>query len=286
MATIIAQNEQELLYELVRHTYDITCTTFWKSDFSKVGKVNIYNNQLQSDRNVSFDGHIYTRKNGVIKGLNLLQQLMFLRSFSERVGIPLRHLTLRENFDAAYSPDGQKYKENVLIHSWVYTGEMIRKLPDGYAIHRVNDVDIVTVTPPISEDHIAVEGETQPATLGQIRQYKAGPVLQTEIPTTVGYFTDFKDVIPVDNELQADRGKILSERENPHTGRRIWWWRNRRRGHWRGLYFVDHLSAVRCDWNSLEQSLHAAATGPLVREYLHLDGGAMLGIGTNTPLNK
>ena len=258
--SIVAQNEQELLHELANHAYELR-----KSDFSSVGSVSVYHLPLRSSRNVAFNRYNFTRDEGVIRGLNLPQQLMLLKMLSERYGIPLRHLSLRENFDVAYSLDGQQYKEKVLKPVWVFRGEIIEKLPEVYSVHRINGVDVVTVNPVVPKDHLLVEGQEPKHSTEekQVRQYKAGPALQTAIPTKTGYFSDFKGVIPLDLEISSDKRNYA------------------RKGYWNGVYFESDLSAVRCVWYSDEQGLLAYAGRPLIR----IDLG-VLGIGTDAPLNR
>lgn len=249
--TIIAQSEQELIQQLAKNLYMPK-----KSDFSLVGKGTVYDLPMRSKRNVSFNNYDYTRDEGVVRGLNLPQQLLLINQLSERFGTQLSHNTLRTNFDASYSPNGQEYKRNVLVPYWVYTGEMIEKSSTGYKICRVNDVEIVT-TSDISSDCLVIDGEKEKA-LKQIRKYKAGPIWQTEIPTKSGYFNDFKGVIPIDSEIG-----------------------NGTKGYWNGVYFEGNLSAVGCYWVSVERGLGADAGRPLVG-----DGCGVLGIGTDATLNK
>jgi hypothetical protein len=252
--TIIAKSEQELIQELIKNLYMPK-----KSDFSKVGKGTIYDLPLRSNRNVSFNDYDYTGVEGVVRGLNFPQQLILINRLSERFGTQLSHNSLRKNLDAAYSPEGQKYKDNVLNPYWVYTGEMIQKLPKGYSIHRVNRVDTVMVEPIVHRDHILVYGEPRTlSTKGFVRQYKASPALQTEIPTNLGYFDDFANVIPIDSEI--GKGE---------------------KGYWNGIYFENNLSAVRCCWGSVDVGLVANADRPLGR-----GNYGVLGIGIDAPLNK
>ena len=222
---IVVATQEELLHELARHAYELK-----PSDFSRAGNVNVYNIPVRSDTPVSFNGYAYTREEGVVRGLNLPQQLMLSQLLSERSGMPLRLLTLRENFDAAYSPEGQSYKSNVLVPFWVYTGEMIRKGLDDdnrdiYQVGRAKGAESVPAG--VSSNHAVFEGETtQPSGLTVIR-YSLGQVQQTELPTETGYFDEFNGAIPVNSEIKSRIGK----------------------GYWNGQHFDnDGLSAVGCLW--------------------------------------
>lgn len=249
--TIVAQTEDELIYELAKYLYVPK-----KSDFSPVGKGTVYDFPVISKKNVSFNGRNYTGKEGIIQGLDFPQQIMLLDRLSQLSGIQFRQLTLRENFDAAYSPEGQKYKENVLALYRVFTGEMIRKLPDDkYTVHRIKSVEKETVSC-ILNDYLLAEGEQLiPSRAVVVRVYKAGPVLQAEIPTEFGFFDDFIGVIPVDSEIGKGR-----------------------KGYWGGVGFDENnLSAVECFWNHGVQYLDAGAGGPLY--YI-----GVLGIGIDAPL--
>ncbi len=259
LTPINAQNEKELLFELARHVHEPEMP-----DFSRIGDRSVYNLPLLSDRPVVLGGYNYTRNGGVIRGLTLPQQFETIKQLSERFGIPLSHNPLKTNYYASFLPEGRIYRDNVLSPYWVFTGEMIRELPEGHTVHRVNGIDILTLVPQTSTDHLAVEGERQDTETRKIRRYNSRSVLQREIPAGTGYFSDFDGVIPKDRELILQR---------PESGKR---------GYWNGVYpDKNGLSAVRCVWGSDDGGLVAGACWPLVRG----DGG-VLGIGTDAPLNK
>ncbi len=261
-AAIVAATQAELLHELAMHAYEPK-----RSDFSQVGKVNVYSIPPRSDRPVSLSEYTYTRDEGVIRGLNFPQQLMLLQLLSERFGMPLRHLTLRENLDASYSPDGQAYRNNVLVPFWVYAGEMIRKDGNNYQVGQARGVEFLPAGVTDIE-HAVFEGEAPQQTSGlTIIRYNLGPVQQTQVPTKSGYFADFRGVIPVDSEITSRKTKDS-------------------KGYWISQDFEHNLSAVGCVWVSDEQGLYAYVNRPLTGNLPYLDDDCIPGIGTEAPLNK
>ena len=208
-----------------------------RSKFSRISNVFVYEEPLRASREVLISGESYVNSDGVIEGLNLPEQVMLLRLLSERLGIPLRHGSLQEHFQAVYLPDGRTYRDNVLsVFTGVYTGEMLVRLRGTYSDYKVGRIKEVESIPPSDfTDHAVFEEETTQT----IVRYKLGPVLQTEIPWNHGYFDQFQGVIPVDSELKPERGKGL----------------------WAGVDFADenYLFAVVCYWNSDGQNLNAVA---------------------------
>ncbi len=224
-----------------------------REDFAQIGDSSAYSTPLRASREFSANGRDYVNKDGVIVNLNPPEQVLLLQLLSKKLGLPLRHGYLKEQLEAAYSPQGQAYKQNVLVPLWVYTGEMIAKSGDKSKIGRVKGVEIV------SDDHAVFEGEDPDANELVVVRYNLGPILQTEIPTKEGYFDQISGVIPVNGELKSRKG----------------------RGYWNRVYFDKGLSAVRCYWNSDEQRLVADAVRPSVPNFI----GA-LGTWTEAPLNK
>ncbi len=256
MTQLTILSSQELVEELAKRTVAPN-----KSDFSRVGSSYVNAYPLKASGKFNANGRDYVNKGDVIVRLNLPEQVMLLHLLSEKYGIQLRHGRLREQLEAAYSPDGQAYKKNVLVPLWVYTGEMIRKTKDGEKIGKVNDVEFLPAG--IPSDYAVFKGETPKQTSGlTVVRYNLEPSTQTLVPTQTGYFSQFKGDIPTDSELKRDKGK---------DGR----------GSWNVKYFENDLSAVGCYWYSDELGLYADAFRPLGR----VDYG-VLGTWTDAPLNK
>ena len=246
----------ELVEELARRAVAPS-----RSDFSRVGSSYVNAYPLRASGGFTANDRDYVNKDGAIVRLNLPEQVMLLHLLSEKYGIRLRHGNLRDQLESAYSPDGQAYKENVLVPSWVYTGEMIRRTENGEKIGKVNYVEFLLSG--VSGDHAVFKGETPKQTSGlTVVRYNLEPSVQIAVPTKTGHFNQFKGDIPMDNELKRAKGK---------DGR----------GSWNGKYFENDLSAVWCYWDSDEQGLDANANGPLDR----IDYG-VLGTWTDGPLNK
>lgn len=250
---------QEVAEEIARYAIQPN-----RANFSKVGDAYVYGEPLRASRRLSIGDTTYAAKDGgPVVRLNLPEQLIVLQLLSEKWGIPLRHGSMQENLSAAYSPDGQTYKKNVLDPRWVYTGEMVRKSADGS--HEIGKAKGVELLPPIVPTvHAVFEGEDTQQTSGiTVIRYKLGPVLQTEVPTKTGYFAQFKGVIPVDRELKRKKGRDGS-------------------GYWNGVHFDErNLSAVRCIWDSDGRGLIAVADWPLDGCLLCLDDFGVLGTWTD-----
>lgn len=256
MAQLTVLSSPELVEELAKRAVSPDNT-----DFSKVGSSYVNAYPLRASGGFNANDRDYVNKDGVIVRLNLPEQVMLFYLLSKKYGIQLRHGSLRDQLESAYSPGGQVYKKNVLVPSWVYTGEMIRKTKDGEKIGKVDDVEFLPVG--VSGDHAVFKGETPKQTSGlTVVRYNLEPSSQIRVPTGTGYFNQFKGAIPEDDELKRDKGK---------DGR----------GYWNGKYFENDLSAVGCVWGSDERGLYAYANRPLDRI-----GGGVLGTWTDIPLNK
>ncbi len=232
-----------------------------REDFAQIGDSSAYSTPLRASREFSANGRDYVNKDGVIVNLNPPEQVLLLQLLSKKLGLPLRHGYLKEQLEAACSPQGQAYKQNVLAPLWVYTGEMIAKSDDERKIGRVKDVGILP-----SDDHAIFEGKGFEAnTELVVVRYNLGPIIQTEIPTKEGYFDQISGVIPVNGELKSRKG----------------------RGYWNGIYFDKGLSAVGCYWDSVVRRLFANADRPLIRlSFGEVGVGGALGTWTEAPLNK
>ena len=165
-------------------------------------------------------------KEGAIVNLHLPWQVMLFEKLKPKYG-PLEHGGFERQFLACYSPDGQSYKRNVLTGSWAYTGEVGKQLRDG--------------------------------------SHEFGRLVKVE-PVTNASLIVFEDEKPVryaDYRLVIRRSQINLPQE---TGMyrvgdvegNVYWVR----------VYLDSQgrSAVRCDWNPVQQRLGADAIWPLDRD--------------------
>lgn len=236
---------EELLHELVEYAVPLE-----KSKFTPLGA---YEEPLKASRRYSLQGRgNVVDVNGVVLNLDLHEQVMLLDLLSKKHGVSLRHGSLKEDFDAAYSPDGQTYKRNVLVPFWIYTGEMISKTSEACGIGLVRSVEYVPKG--IPNDYAVFENvAAQPSGLTVVR-YNLGPVLQKEVPARTGRFNQISGVIPVDSEIGSETGK----------------------GYWNGITDKNGLSGVRCSWDSDRRGLLAYADWPVGWHF-----GGVLGMWTD-----
>ncbi len=238
-----------------------------KSKFNVVDGASVYAEPLKSKREVlardSGIGHVHhVSMYGAVVSLNLSQQIMLLQLLSERFKIPLRHGSLKENFDAAYSRNGRVYKNNVLGPYWVFTREMVRRFDKEYAVGRVESVEYVEhISGGVPHNHIVFRGEKkqQPSRTTVIR-YNLGLVHQKEIPKQRGYFDEFEGIIPI--------WEITKEK-------------NKGKGYWIGTdldtdFDENGLSAVGCSWIREDKTLRV-----FLNEPLYSNSGGALGIWTD-----
>ncbi len=246
---LIVPSVEELLHELANTAY------LKKSKFTPIGA---YEEPLKASRRYSLQGRgDVVNDDGVIVNLDFPEQVALLDLISKKHGVSLRHGSLKENLEAAYSPDGEAYKRNVLVPFWVYTGEMIRKLGETHDIGRIKGIEYASQN--IPDNHAVFESDVaQPSKLTVIR-YNLGPSLQQEVPTNSGHFDKISGVIPVNSEIGSKTGK----------------------GYWNSIYSDKGLSAVWCDWISVGQGLYADAAGPLVR-----NSGGALGMWKDAAVKK
>ncbi|MBI2543240.1 MAG: hypothetical protein HYW24_03580 [Candidatus Aenigmarchaeota archaeon] len=221
----VAYTIEEALSELAKNIIPLR-----EADFNSLGA---YNYPPRSERPVSLkteDGEReLTRKEGVIVRLHLPEQVLLFQMLEPRYG-PLEHGSLERQLQACYHPDGQLYKEKVLIPFWVYTGEMGRKSEGGREYGKVVKVE------PIARPSQNIVFEDEKMQQSDTTDYKF--VLRRShiaIPTKNGYFDRIGDV----------EGK----------------------GDWNGEYQDENgRSAVGCDGGSGGRRLIAYAVGPLLRD--------------------
>lgn len=200
-----------------------------KLEPSKFSSIGAYEEPLRYDGIVQTDFREYVNRNGVIVRLNLPQQFMLYQLLSKQHGLQLRHGGLGEQLKAAYSPEGQNYKRNVLGPYWVFTGEMRRQSDNEFG-RLVRVEPIAKPSPTVVFD----DEETSPTNASDYKfVLSRGGV---HIPTRTGNF----------DRIGETKGK----------------------GYWNGVSPDNQgRSAVGCYWNSGERGLFAVAGRPLYRYY-------------------
>ncbi len=220
---VVARTVQEALEELSEHIVPL--------EQSKFNPLGAYEEPLRSERQVELkDRGSLVRDDGVIMRLNLPEQIMLFGLLDSKYG-PLEHGNLERQLRAAYSDEGQIYKNNVIVRFWVYTGEMGRVTNDGHEFGRVVKTELMCKCPSVVFEGDAPEQsntEDYKFTLNKAGVY---------VPNKRGLF----------NQLGEVRG----------------------RGYWNGVYPDNQgRSVVRCVWDSDEgnyrrQRLVANAYWPL-----------------------
>jgi len=172
----------------------------------------------------------YSDIEGAIHNLNFPEQLLLQNRVKEKLGIDLRHGSLKENFIALHSKETKDYVEGVLNRHWLYTGEIARKQDSIRRVIGINLVKEQVAAEPI-EILIDEKGKEIPPKQIPMKeiiqiQYIAGEDLKVKLPTKEGYFHDF-EIFPTDKDF-------ISTSEP--------------KGHWRGTRFdVNLLSTVHCE---------------------------------------
>ncbi|MBI2084854.1 MAG: hypothetical protein HYT70_04585 [Candidatus Aenigmarchaeota archaeon] len=219
---VVATSIEEALHELANYLVPIE-----QSKFSQLG---CYGEPLRSNRQVELKGRgSLVGDDGTIR-LNLPEQILFFNLLDSKYG-PLEHGNLERQLRAAYSPEGQSYKDNVLALFWVYTGEVGIKLENGHVFGRA--VKVEPIPTGISTGTVVFEDESQAQpspgdykfTLNRSGVY---------VPTDIGRFDQ------------------IGEAEG--------------NGYWHGVYPDSQgRSVVRCGWDSGDGGFGADAYGLLVR---------------------
>lgn len=223
--------------------------------FTQVGSSYVGTEPVKSSERFSYEGNDYVNNDGVVIRLNLPEQLYLDGKIAEIYGIRARHGSLRENLAGAHSEEAGEYRKNVLAPYWVFTGEVIRRLGEAHDVSKATGVEFVKAQP---GDILLERGgrllETENDSERIAPKINLGPVLQNTIPSKSGYYTNFSDIIPVDDELGS-----RSEESKGYFG---------------GIYFDKQgLSAVRCAWDSDDGVLFVHAGWPLDGLY-----GGVLGV--------
>lgn len=197
---------------------------------------------------VTTDGTSLVRDGDVVHSLTAEEEFALLGILSEKMGFPIRHPYLSEQFEAAYSAGAEEFQRNVQTPYWARTGQLIA-VNDGAYIRRILGIK----TPDNITGHLIVPDRTLP------NGYRATGI---PIPTKTGFFSSLSGPIPTDNDIVPSR---------PNRDRL---------GYWNGNNPDDEgLSAVGVDWNSDGWRLRAGAYRPLDRY-----SGGVLGMATETPL--
>ncbi|MGH9921278.1 MAG: hypothetical protein ACRD38_00850 [Nitrososphaerales archaeon] len=192
----------------------------------------VYSEPIRCANQIIYRGDEYVDfDTEAIVHLNLPEQLSLYQRIADKQGIKARHGTMKESLEAAWSDETKEFKEKVLRY-WLYNGEVIRKLGKAFDISRVVGMEYREVK---SVDAVCERDgkllETEGVSMSLVPVIKLGPTLQTEIPTTSGFYSEFSGVIPVDKEL-GDRTE-------------------KTRGDWGRIYFdKTGLSAVGSLWDS------------------------------------
>jgi hypothetical protein len=200
------------------------------SRFISFNDAYVYPEPLQCTRQIVYMGDEYADfDTGAIVHLNLPEQLYLYQRIAERYGIKARHGTMKETLEAAYSEQTIEFKEKVLRY-WLYNGEVIRRFQKTYDVSRAigmeyrefESVDIMCER----------EGkllESEGVTRTQIPIIKLGQILQTEIPTISGFYSEFSGVIPVDKDLgkrdeksRGDFGRIYFDKNGLSAVGSLW----------------------------------------------------------------
>ena len=176
----------------------------------------------RGDEYVDFD----TR---AIVHLNLPEQLYLYQRIADKHGIKARHGTMKETFETAWSNETKEFKEKVLRY-WLYNGEVIKKLGKTYDISRAIGMEyreVKSVDAMCERDGKLLD--TEGVSTNLVPVIKLGPTLQTEIPTTSGFYSEFSGVIPVDKELgsrneksRGDFGKVYFDKTGLSVVGSLW----------------------------------------------------------------
>lgn len=213
-----------------------------------VAKVHPY--PLKVLREIRTADRSYTKRGGIVYGLTSDEEFNILDSLST-ANLPLRHVRIAENKVAAYSNEGQAYRQNVLVW-WTRTGQFIC-LSGDTALRKALAVPI----------NPSASGTGQLITRDR-RLPNGYSTKEIVVPTKTGFFTTISGDIPVDGDISVER---------PDAEEII---------HWNGTYPDENgISAVLCRWNSEVRGLYVVADRPLLKG---ADGA--LCIGTDAPLNK
>lgn len=204
----------------------------------------VYSEPLKSSKQISFDGRDYVNGKGVVVNLDYVQQLGLL--YGGEHGLKLRHGTLKETVDAAWSKETKAYKENVLEPYWVYNREVLKKVGRAYDVSMSEGVEHRKLTSPKLDDIMIERGGKivgiENAQEKEVPVIKVGEALQRLVPAT-GFYTGFSGAVPIKKELGEKKA--------------------RSRGYFGSVYTSFGISTVRSNWFSNDGVLFADAVRPL-----------------------
>ena len=201
----------------------------------------------------------YVNDSGVVVNLFLHEEGYLYGKANKRLGINLRHGSLRETLVAAWLREAEDFKRNVITPYWIKNSEFIRRLVESYDVSRVVDVGFTKEKIKTQSQDLLVkrkgkllktEGIEEKITLKPT--IDVGRPLQTDVPIRSGYYSNFAGVVPITSEL----GERSAES----------------RGFFGNIYYDQQgLASVRSGWDSDVGVLDADADGPLGRS----DGGVL-----------
>jgi len=200
------------------------------SRFISFNDAYVYPEPLQCTRQILYMGDEYADfDTGAIVHLNLPEQLYLYQRIAEKYGIKARHGTMKETLGTAYSEQTIEFKEKVLRY-WLYNGEVIRRLRKTYDVSRAAGMEyreFESVDTMCEREGKLLESEG--VTRTQIPVIKLGQILQTEIPTISGFYSEFSGVIPVDKDLgkrdeksRGDFGRIYFDKNGLSAVGSLW----------------------------------------------------------------
>lgn len=213
-----------------------------------VAKIHPY--PLRASRPIRVGNFDYVDNHGAVVRLTAPEDFAVLASLSTP-DLPLRHVYLGEQLAAAYSDEGEEFKNKVQVQYWTRTGQIIWKNNDD-AVRKV--LSLVPTSETSADAQLITADRASP------NGYKSVVIT---VPTKTGYFNSLSGPIPTD-------GDIMTSRPDGRVGR------------WNGNYpDKNGLSAVGCLWLSVGERLYADAGLPL-----YWNDVGVLGMATDAPLNK
>ena len=214
-----------------------------------VAKIHPY--PLRVSREIRTRDRGYTKRGGTVYGLASDEEFNILDSLST-VNLPLRHVRLAENKAAAYSNEGQAYKQNVLMVWWSRTGQLIRLSGDT----ALREALALPISPSASAKGQLITRDS--------RLPNGYNTKEIVVPSKTGFFTTISGDMPVDGDISVmkpDAEEIM---------------------HWNGIYPDENgIATVWCRWNSKLGGLYVVGDRLLVGA---TDGA--LSIAADAPLDK
>ncbi len=218
------------------------------SKFIRFGDSWVYPNVLTAQRALGF----FTDEKTHLTHLNFPEQIVLQESLTNRLGLKMRLGSFKENFELAFSKEGQTYLERVLSKFFIYTSELIAKNKCFTEVRQVSNAMFIDKNEQTPDEiftdfdynileHGCMSSENKK--LFQTR-YAVGQKIQDDAPTKEGYFEDFK-VIPVDKDIKmSGKGYFYPS-----------------------SYDKNCFSAVQCFWFDKRKVIALHATEPLNRAF-------------------